>query len=70
MDDEEGGVAGWEIYSLATMLIATHGEAAEEKAELEIAAAREANHIGNLTVWAAVRAKLDHIRDEKDRRGS
>lgn len=70
MDEEEGGVARWEIYSLATMLMATHGEAAEEKAELEIAAAREANHTGNLTVWAAVRAKLDQIRDEKNGRDS
>jgi hypothetical protein len=70
MGEDTSGVAKWEIYSLATMLIVTHGDAAEEKAELEIAAAREANHIGNLTVWAAVRAKLDQIRDENNRRDS
>jgi hypothetical protein len=61
----EEPVARWEIWSVARMLIATHGEAAEEKAEIEIAAALDANEIGQCTVWSAIRAKIDEIRDKQ-----
>jgi hypothetical protein len=62
-------VARWEIWSFAQMLIATHADGAEEKAELEIALARDSGDTGQMTVWAAVRSRLEEIRG-KEREGS
>ena len=66
----EEPVARWEIWTVATMLITTHGEGAEEKAEREIGTAIEEGHIGNLTVWRAIRMKLDEIRAERASKGN
>ena len=61
----EEPVARWEIWSVATMLISVHGDGAEEKTEREIENAKKADDIGALSVWRAIRMKLDEIRAER-----
>jgi len=46
------------------MLIAMHGDGAEKKARDEIAKATGEEDVGALTVWRAIRMKLDEIRAE------
>lgn len=67
MSGIEEPVARWEIWSVATMLIASHGDGADKKAEDEIAKAADEEDLGALTVWRAVRMKLDEIRAERGR---
>lgn len=66
----EEPVARWEIWSVATMLLATHGDEAEGKADRAIAAAMELQDMGALSVWRAIRFKLDELRAQQaDRSG-
>jgi len=60
----EESVARWEIWPVAKMLIAMHGDGAEKKARDEIAKATGEEDVGALTVWRAIRMKLDEIRAE------
>lgn len=57
-------VAPWEYWTVATMLITTHGEAAEERAHLMITEAREKHDHANVTVWTAILAKIGEIRSQ------
>lgn len=61
----EEPVAKWEIWSVANMLITVHGDGAEGKAEQEIANATRKADVGALTVWRAIRMKLDEMRAER-----
>lgn len=58
-------VAPWEYWTVANMLISTHGDAAEEKAQLKITEARESHDQAEVIVWSAILAKLDEIRSRK-----
>ena len=58
-------VAPWEYWTVANMLISTHGEAAEEKAQLNITEARENNDQAQILVWTAILGKIDEIRGGK-----
>lgn len=49
------------------MLIATHGDAAEEKAELRIADALERGDLAEVLVWRAILAKIEGIRSIENR---
>jgi hypothetical protein len=46
------------------MLITTHGDAAEEKAQLKITAARENHNEAELIVWTAILAKIEGMRSQ------
>lgn len=63
-------VASWEFYSLAVMLIGTHGDEAEEEAARKLAIATEQNRRGDMVVWREVAAKLAKIRAERAASGS
>ena len=47
------------------MLISTHGEDAEEKAQFKITEARENKDEAAVIVWTAILAKIDMIRSKK-----
>ena len=55
-------IATWEYWSVANMLISTHGDSAEEKAELRIAEALENDDVANVLVWKSVLTKIEEIR--------
>lgn len=59
-------VAPWEYWTVANMLVSTHGDAAEEKAQLKIAAARESHNEADVVVWTAILAKIDEIRGQDE----
>jgi len=46
------------------MLISTHGDAAEEKAQLLITGARESNQASEVAVWTEILAKIVEIRSK------
>lgn len=58
-------VAPWEYWTVANMLISTHGDAAEEKAQLRITKARENHDHAEIVVWTAVLAKINEIRSQE-----
>jgi hypothetical protein len=58
----EMSVAPWEYWPVANMLISTHGDDAEEKAQLKVTEALENNNQSAVTVWTAILAKIDEIR--------
>lgn len=62
--DDAPVVAKWELRSVATMLIATHGEDAERAAQENLANAIAEEHEGNEIVWTGILAQLREIRDE------
>jgi hypothetical protein len=62
-------VASWEFYSLAVMLIATHGEAAEEAAAIRLRAAEEDGDRGQMVVWTEVGRKLPAVRADQAKTG-
>jgi len=61
-------IAKWEYWTVANMLISTHGDAAEDKAHLRIAKAREENQVSDVIVWTEILAKIGEIRSQRDRR--
>ena len=58
-------VAPWEYWTVANMLISTHGDDAEEKAQFRITEARENNDEAGAIVWTAILTKIDTIRSGK-----
>lgn len=61
-------VAPWEFWSLATILIGTHGEQAEEEAAARLRKAEADNDTGQKVVWTEVIRKLQVIRAENAQR--
>lgn len=61
--DVEPVVAKWELRSVATMLIATHGEDAERTAQENLDCAIAEGHEGNEIVWTGIVTQLREIRD-------
>jgi hypothetical protein len=58
-------IAPWEYWTVANMLISTHGDAAEEKALLNITGARENHDEAQVIVWTAILGKIEEIRAGK-----
>lgn len=63
--DVEPVVARWELRSVATMLIATHGENAERTAQENLERAIAEGHEGNEIVWTGIITQLGEIREAK-----
>ena len=61
-------VARWELRSVATMLIATHGPGAESTAQANLARAVAENHEGDQIVWEGVLSQLQSLRAAERRR--
>ncbi|WP_426265223.1 hypothetical protein [Sphingomonas sp. PWP1-2] len=57
-------VAPWEFWSLATILIGTHGDQAEEEAAERLRVAEAEDDTGQKVVWTEVIRKLKDIRAE------
>lgn len=55
-------IAKWEYWTVANILISTHGDAAEEKAQLRITEARENHETAEAIVWTEILAKVEEIR--------
>lgn len=55
-------VASWEYWSVAKMLIASHGTDAESVAEENLETAFANGHSGNIIVWREIRRKIDEMR--------
>lgn len=62
-------VASWEFWSLATMLIATHGDEAESEAARRLQQAEASDDSGQKVVWTEVANKLRAIRAERAAQG-
>ena len=62
--DRKPVIARWELHSVATMLIATHGENAEGTAEANLSRAIEEGHEGDEIVWRGVISQLRAIRNK------
>lgn len=60
-------IAKWEYWTVANMLISTHGDAAEEKAQLRITEALEANQPSEVLVWKEILIKIADIRADRGR---
>ena len=55
-------IAGWEYFSLASMLISTHGDEAEYVAADNLEKAEAIDDESNMLVWAAVMSQLPRVR--------
>ncbi len=60
-------VAKWEYWSLATMMIATHGESAPAAVKLRLAAAKVNGDEADLIIWAEVARRLPEVMAEQAR---
>ena len=58
-------VAKWEYWSLATMMIATHGDSAPAAVKLRLAAAEANDDEADLIVWAEVARRLPEVLAEQ-----
>ena len=59
-------VAKWELWSVALMLIQTHGDDAESVAAIKLAEAEAEGHLGNTIVWEEVQRLLPEVRAEQN----
>lgn len=55
-------VAKWELWSVALMLIQSHGDDAESIAAAKLADAEAEGHLGNIVVWEEVQKLLPKVR--------
>lgn len=68
MQEDTMPVAGWEFYSLAVMLVATHGDDAEAEAQRRFVAAEARNERGTMVVWTEVGRRIVKVRADQDAR--
>lgn len=61
--DAEPAVATWELWTVASMLISTHGERAEAHAMAKLAEAEQQGEEGQVIVWTGVITQLKRIRE-------
>ena len=61
-------VAAWEFWSVANMLISSHGDDAEAVASDNLARSLEAGDSGEIIVWKEVGAKIGEIRRDREKR--
>ncbi len=57
-DPDVTPVARWEFRALAIMLVATHGDLAQQYAEQQLADAERNGHAGERVTWREVLAQL------------
>jgi hypothetical protein len=62
-------VAKWEFYTLANMLLSTHGDEAEAEAARGLHRAEELNDRGQIVVWIEVGKLLPGMREEREQGG-
>ena len=60
--DREPVIAKWELWTLAQVLISTHGDAAESHAETRLAEAQALGDEAGEIVWSGVNSQLQLIR--------
>ena len=60
--DSKPAIATWELWSVATMLIATYGHDAEKHAQGKLTEALDQGDEGSQIVWAGVISQLTRIR--------
>lgn len=60
--DTKPVIAKWELWTVANMLISTHGDEAEAHAQAKLADAEEMGDEGGLIVWSGVITQLRVIR--------
>ena len=58
-------VAKWELWSVALMLIETHGDDAEAVARLRLFQAEAEGNLGDTVVWEEIEKLLPNIRAEQ-----
>ena len=61
--DREPAIAKWELWTVAQMLISTHGEAAETHVETKLAEAQALGDEAAEIVWSGVIGQLQRIRN-------
>ena len=65
MQEDTMPVARWEFYSLAVMLVATHGDDAEAEAQRRFKAAEARDERGTMVVWTEVGRRITDVRASK-----
>lgn len=61
----EPAIATWELWSVANMLISTHGDDAEPHAQQKLSQALAENDEGGEIVWIGVLTQLRKIRQDR-----
>ena len=64
--EQEPVIAKWELWTVANMLISTHGDDAEAHAVAKLAEAEAAKDEGGEIVWRGVITQLERIRCESE----
>jgi hypothetical protein len=62
--DTKPVIAKWELWSVAQMLVATHGDDAENHAQAKLAEAKDLSDEADQIVWSGVIAQLKRLREE------
>ncbi len=60
--DAKPEIARWELYSLATMLVSTHGDAAEAHASMRLFEAQDVADEAAEITWSGVLTQLHRLR--------
>jgi hypothetical protein len=61
--DRKPAIAKWELWTVAKMLVSTHGDAAETHVEAKLAEAKAACDEAAEIVWSGVSSQLQRIRN-------
>ena len=63
--ESEPVIATWELWTVAQMLVATHGDDAETHAQTKLADAKEQGDEAGEIVWSGVITQLGRMREPK-----
>jgi hypothetical protein len=63
--ESEPVIATWELWPVARMLVATHGDDAETHAQTKLAVAKEQGDEAGEIVWSGVITQLGRMREPK-----
>jgi hypothetical protein len=61
--DDQPAIAKWELWTLAQMLVSTHGDGAENHAAMRLDEARHSGDEAAEIVWTGVVTQLKRIRE-------
>lgn len=62
--DTKPVIATWELWSVAQMLVATHGDEAESLAQAKLAEAKGQGDEADEIVWSGVITQLKRLREK------
>jgi hypothetical protein len=62
--DSKPAIATWELWSVANMLISTHGDDAETHAQGKLTEALDQGDEGGQIVWTGIITQLSRIRPD------